>query len=89
MRSPSISILNSYLLLNTDSPISTTELSDLHYQNFTVDALIDSSIKYRPFLTGIKEAKQKEILKQSLAEYDYYPNVNLALQYSFRDRIEL
>lgn len=83
-----LSVLNSYLLRSADSPIATTELSDIHYQGFTVDALIDSSVKFRPFLEGIKEAKQKEILKQSLVEYDYYPNFNLALQYSFRDRIE-
>jgi len=83
-----LSVLNSYLLRSADSPIATTELSDIHYLGFTVDALIDSSVKFRPFLEGIKEAKQKEILKQSLVEYDYYPNFNLALQYSFRDRIE-
>lgn len=83
-----LSVLNSYLLRPADVPIMTTELSDIYYQKFTVDALIDSSIKYRPFLAGIKEAKQKEMLKQSLAEYEYYPNFNLALQYSFRDRIE-
>lgn len=53
----------------------------------TVEALIDSAIKYRPYLKGIKDAKQKEVLKQSLAEYDYYPNLNFSFQYSFRDRI--
>ncbi|HEX9251701.1 MAG TPA: TolC family protein, partial [Ignavibacteriaceae bacterium] len=49
---------------------------------------VDSTIKYRPFLKGIRVAKQKEVLKKSLTEYDYYPNFNLALQYSFRDKIE-
>lgn len=86
--SSQISMLNALLLRKEDSPISTPEFPELEIHSFTVDALIDSAMKYRPFLEGIKEAKQKEVMKKSLAEYDYYPNFNLALQYSFRDKIE-
>ena len=82
-----LSILNALLLRNENSQISTPEFPQLNFYSLTVDALIDSAIKYRPFLKGIREAKQKEVLKQSLAEYDYYPNFNLSFQYSFRDRI--
>ena len=83
-----LSILNALLLRRADSQIITEKLSEINYKKFSVDALVDSAIKYRPFLKGIKEAKQKEVLKKTLAEYDYYPNFNLALQYSFRDKIE-
>ncbi|GAB4298255.1 MAG: TolC family protein [Ignavibacteriaceae bacterium] len=83
-----LSILNALLLRSEDSPIATDEYPETNFRSFTVEALIDSAIKYRPFLAGIKEAKQKEELKKSLAEYDFYPNFNLALQYSFRDKIE-
>jgi len=83
-----LSMLNALLLRNENSPIQTPEFPEIDYQTFTVDALVDSAVKYRPFLAGIKEVKQKEVLKKSLAEYDYYPNFNLALQYSFRDKIE-
>jgi len=83
-----LSILNALLLRNEDSSIATPEIPEIEFYQFTVDALVDSASEYRPFLSGIKEAKHKEILKQSLAEYDYYPNFNLSLQYSFRDRIE-
>jgi outer membrane protein TolC len=83
-----LSILNAFLLQPEDSPIETTEFPKIGYQKFTVDSLIEITINNRPFLEGILEAKQKEILKKSLAEYDYYPNFNLALQYSFRDKIE-
>ncbi|MFZ2322881.1 MAG: TolC family protein [Ignavibacteriaceae bacterium] len=83
-----LSMLNALLLRNESSPFQTPEFPEIDYQTFTVDALVDSAVKYRPFLAGIKEAKQKEILKQTLAEYDYYPNFNMALQYSFRDKIE-
>ncbi|MEO8233111.1 MAG: TolC family protein [Ignavibacteriota bacterium] len=83
-----LSILNALLLKPADSEIITDEFPQINIKQFTVDALVDSAIKHRPFLEGIKEAKQKEILKKSIADYDYYPNFNLALQYSFRDRIE-
>ena len=83
-----ISILNAFLLRTTDSQIITEQFPEINYEKFTVDALVDSAVKYRPFLEGIKEAKQKEIMKKSLTDYEYYPNFNLALQYSFRDKIE-
>ncbi|MGB5529077.1 MAG: TolC family protein, partial [Ignavibacteriaceae bacterium] len=83
-----ISILNAFLLRTTDSQIITEQFPEINYEKFTVDALVDSAVKYRPFLEGIKEAKQKEIMKKSLTNYEYYPNFNLALQYSFRDKIE-
>lgn len=83
-----ISILNAFLLRTTDSQIITEQFMEINYEKFTVDALVDSAVKYRPFLEGIKEAKQKEIMKKSLTDYEYYPNFNLALQYSFRDKIE-
>ena len=86
--SSQLSMLNALLLRKEDSQIQTPDFPENDYKTFTVDALIDSAIKYRPFLLGIKEAKQKEQLKKSLVEYDYYPNFNLALQYSFRDKIE-
>ncbi len=82
-----LSMLNALLLRSDNSLISTPEFPEINFHQFTVDALIDSAVKYRPFLAGIKEVKEKEELKKSLAEYDYYPNFNLALQYSFRDKI--
>ena len=83
-----ISILNALLLRPADSQIKTIEFQEINYQQFAVDTLVDSAVKNRPFLEGIKEAKRKETLKKSLAQYDYYPNFNLALQYSIRDKIE-
>lgn len=85
--SSQLSMLNALLLRPDNSPISTSEFPKIKYHDFTVDSLIDVAMKTRPFLEGIHEAKQKEVLKKSLAEYDYYPNFNLALQYSFRDKI--
>jgi len=86
--SSQLAVINALLLRLSNSSIDTKNIQDIKYQQLNVEALIDSAIKYRPFLEGIKEAKQKETLKNSLAGYEYYPNFNLALQYSFRDKIE-
>ena len=83
-----LAILNALLLRPAETEIQTNVFPEVFFKNFTVEELIDSSKIHRPFLEGIKEAKQKEALKESLAEYDHYPNFNLALQYSFRDKIE-
>ncbi len=80
-------ILNALLLRPAESEIQTGDFPEISYKSFNVEDLIDSSKIHRPFLEGIQEAKQKELLKKSLSEYDYYPNFNLALQYSFRDKI--
>jgi len=86
--STQLAMLNALLLRPMETPIQTGEFPEVAYKTFTVEELIDSSKIHRPFLEGIQEAEQKEVLKQSLAKYDYYPNFNLALQYSFRDKIE-
>jgi len=82
-----LAILNSLLLRPVDSEIQTGEFPKINYEDFTVDALVDSAVKYRPFLEGIKEAKKKEEIKKSLVQYDYYPNFNLGVLYTFRDKI--
>ncbi len=82
-----LAFINALLLRPNNSSIDTKNIQDIKYQQLNVEALIDSAIIYRPFLEGIKEAKQKETFKNSLAGYEYYPNFNLALQYSFRDKI--
>ena len=82
-----LAMLNSLLLLPVESEIHIDSFPEITFRKFTIEELIDSSKINRPFLEGIKEAQEKEVLKQSLANYDYYPNFNLALQYSFRDKI--
>jgi cobalt-zinc-cadmium efflux system outer membrane protein len=48
-----LSILNALLLRTADSQIETIDFPQIDYQNFTVDALVDSAIKHRPFLEGM------------------------------------
>ncbi|MCW8803410.1 MAG: TolC family protein, partial [Ignavibacteriaceae bacterium] len=82
-----VAMLNALLLRPSDSQIQTGEFSKINYEDFTADALVDSAVKYRPFLKGIKEARKKEEIKKSLVQYDYYPNFNLGVLYTFRDKI--
>ena len=82
-----LSMLNSLLLLPADSPIGIRENLDVKYFSLT-QGMLDSLAKAnRPFLKGIDIAEQKATLQKSLAEYDYYPNFNLSLQYTQRDQI--
>ena len=85
--SSQLAVLNALLLRPAESEIQTGDFPEISYKSFNVKDLIDSSKIHRPFLEGIQEAQQKELLKKSLSEYDYYPNFNLALQYSIRDKI--
>ncbi len=82
-----LAMLNSLLLRPADSQILTGEFPKINYEDFTVDALVDSAVKHRPFLEGIKEARKREEIRKSLVQYDYYPNFNLGVLYTFRDKI--
>ena len=55
-----LSMLNSLLLRPSDSQILTDDFPKNNYEDFTVDALVDSAVKYRPFLEGIKEARKEK-----------------------------
>lgn len=43
--------------------------------------------EYRPYLKGVKLREEQSMLMKDLAEYEFYPNFNLAVQYSQRDEI--
>jgi len=83
-----VSMINAQLLKDAQSDIYTNDLPSIEYLRITQDKLDSLAKSYRPFLEGIQLAKQKAELMKDLAEYDYYPNFNLSLQYSFRDKIE-
>lgn len=83
-----VSMINAQLLRDAQSFIYTNDLPSIEYLKITQNKLDSLAKSYRPFLEGIQLAKQKAELMKDLAEYDYYPNFNLSLQYSFRDKIE-
>ncbi len=85
--SSKLAMLNAILLQDSETPIETGSFPKLTYQNLTVAKLDSIAEANRPYLMGVKLAKQKAMLMEQTAKYDYYPNFNLMLQYSQRDEI--
>ncbi|OGU54588.1 MAG: hypothetical protein A2V66_02360 [Ignavibacteria bacterium RBG_13_36_8] len=79
--------LNSLILDNSEKYIFTDELPDLFFIDFTLSQLDSIAEANRPYLLGLESAESKAVEQQNLAEYDYYPNFNLAVQYTQRDKI--
>jgi outer membrane protein TolC len=79
--------LNALFLKDFKSEIQTEYFDDIKYLNLSVNQLDSLSRIYRPFLKGIEFAEMKAQLSQNVAEKDFYPEFNLGLQYSFRDKI--
>lgn len=82
-----LAIINAQLLRKQDVPVYTDDLPSIKYYEYTQKQLDSMSVHNRPFLTGIELAKQKAVLQEKLARYDFYPNFNFSIQYSQRDRI--
>ncbi|MBA3035298.1 MAG: TolC family protein [Desulfobacterium sp.] len=69
-------MLNASLLQSQDTHIITDDLPVLQYYDLTQQQLDSLVIQNRPYLAGIKLAKQRAKLQEKLANYDYYPNFN-------------
>jgi outer membrane protein TolC len=79
--------LNALFLKDFKSEIQTEYFDNINYLKLSVNQLDSLSRIYRPFLKGIEFAEMKAQLSQNVAEKDFYPEFNLGLQYSFRDKI--
>jgi outer membrane protein TolC len=82
-----LAALNSYLLQASDTDIQTGKVPSLISADYTIDKLVESAKKNRPFLKGINVAREKSQLMENFADYEYYPNFNFSVQYSQRDEI--
>ena len=82
-----LSILNSFLLQNPDTPIKTESLLPIEKIELSFLDLADIAKENRPFLKGIELEKNKSELMENLADYEFYPNFNFSVQYSQRDKI--
>ena len=80
-------MINAQLLRSQDIPVITGNLPEVQFHEFSQKELDSLAVQNRPFLSGIQLAKKKAELQEKLAEYDYYPNFNVSVQYSQRDRI--
>ena len=82
-----LSNLNSLILEDSDTQIETSRLPKISAKDLTANYLDSLARKYRPFLKGVKLREEQTGLMKDLAEYEFYPNFNLAVQYSQRDEI--
>ena len=82
-----LSVLNSYLLKPAGSPVNVTEDFKFTFLSLTQAKLDSLARANRPFLKGINIAEKKAALQKSLADYDYYPNFTVGVQYTQRERI--
>jgi cobalt-zinc-cadmium efflux system outer membrane protein len=82
-----LAMINAQLLRDQSVPVVTSDLPSFNYYEFNQQQLDSLAVHNRPFLTGLKLARQKAELRESLAKYDFYPNFNFSIQYSQRDRI--
>jgi outer membrane protein TolC len=79
--------LNSFLLRDTDIKINTTEFDDINFMELNVSQLDSLARLNRPYLKGVQLAKEKSELNQRAVGKDYYPDISLGLQYSFREEL--
>lgn len=87
MENQQIAILNAYLLRSSDSPIFTSEFPEITSQSFSNDSLIYRAMINRPYVYVLKEAQNKEKLKENLARYDFYPDFKFSVQYLMRNQL--
>ncbi|MFC2135196.1 TolC family protein [Bacteroidota bacterium] len=82
-----IAKLNSLLFDDATKYITINVLPEIELVEFSVNQLDTIAKLNRPYLLGLQLAESKAVEQQNLAEYDFYPNFNLMLQYSMRDKI--
>ncbi|MFH1195873.1 MAG: TolC family protein, partial [bacterium] len=82
-----IAKLNSFLMDDAVKYITSEVLTENSFPEFTVNQLESIAKQNRPYLLGLQLAQDKAAEQQNLAGYDFYPNFNIALQYSQRDEI--
>ena len=77
--------LNALLLREETSLLETNEISPIKNNTYSSVALIKTANEFRPFLKGIELSEQKSKLMENFADYSYYPNFQIGLQYTQRD----
>lgn len=81
--------LNSILLRETAKSIDIGAIELKEFEEISPFKALKIARKYQPKLNEIKLSEQKSELMQKQAEYEFYPNFKLSLQYSQRDYNQL
>ena len=83
------SMLNTLLQRDENSEILTNNIDSINHISLNLNSLVNEASSFRPYLKGIKLAEQKSKFQEAEAEYSYYPNFQLGVQYSQRDYSKL
>ncbi|MCB9248641.1 MAG: TolC family protein [Ignavibacteriales bacterium] len=83
------SMLNTFLQRDENSEILTNNIDSINHISLNLNSLVNEASSFRPYLKGIKLAEQKSKFQEAEAEYSYYPNFQLGVQYSQRDYSKL
>jgi len=76
--------MNAYLLRNDSVFIATPKIVPISHEVFVTDTLLKLAALNRPVLKGIKLYQDKAVLQQKEVEKNYYPDLKVRLQYTFR-----
>jgi outer membrane protein, heavy metal efflux system len=77
--------INAFLLKDATQPVVSENLFSIEYGEVDFESLINTAIKNQPNLKGIQLSEHKASLMEEQAEYEFYPNFNLGVQYSQRE----
>lgn len=81
--------INAMLLRKENQPIYSKSSFNYELSPIDFEPLLNSAINNQPNLKGIKFSEHKANLMEEQAEYEFYPNFNLGVQYSQRDNNKL
>ena len=81
--------INSILLRKENQPIVSESFFAFELGTIDFEPLLNSAIKNQPNLKSVKLSEHKANLMEEQAEYEFYPNFNLGVQYSQRDNNKL
>lgn len=82
-----LSNLNSLLLRERTSDIKTADMPVINFVEIDAIQLYNTALEQRPILKSVRQLKQKEELKKSLSEYDYYPKFSFSFQFGYREDV--
>ena len=81
--------INSILLRKENQSVDSKNSSNYELNPIDFEPLLNSAMNNQPNLNAIKFSEQKANLMEEQAEYEFYPNFNLGVQYSQRDNNKL
>jgi len=81
--------MNAILLRKETNPMNIVQIEIGEYKLISPSRILEFAEKNRPKLEGIRLSEEKSELMERQAEYEFYPNFSIGIQYSQRDYNQL